>query len=94
MIKNSPKLELAAPVSLNAVVFRYIHPDLENDELDRINKEIISELQEQGIAVVSGTIIHGRWVLHVVNTNHRSVREDFDLLVQETLRLGDELSRI
>jgi glutamate/tyrosine decarboxylase-like PLP-dependent enzyme len=94
LIKNSPKLELAAPVSLNAVVFRYVHPELEKDELDRINKEIISELQEQGIAVVSGTIIHGRWVLHVVNTNHRSVREDFDVLIRETLRLGDELSQI
>lgn len=34
----------------------------------------------------------GRRFLHVAITNHRSRREDFELLVRETVRLGDELA--
>jgi hypothetical protein len=33
-------------------------------------------------------VIDGRYALRVCNTNHRSRREDFDLLVHEVLRLG------
>jgi len=51
----------------------------------------VVELQEPGLFVVSGTTVRGKYVLHIVNTNHRSRREDFDLLVQEVIRLGLEL---
>jgi hypothetical protein len=40
--------------------------------------------------VPSGTILGGRFSLRVAVTNHRSRREDFDLLVQEVLRHGRE----
>mgnify|MGYP000712382118 CR=1 FL=1 len=56
--------------------------------LDRSVGRINTALQEEGIAVPSGTTLNGRYVLHVANTNHRSRREDFDLLVREVIRLG------
>jgi glutamate/tyrosine decarboxylase-like PLP-dependent enzyme len=60
-------------------------------ELDELNKAIEIELQEQGVAVLSTTTIKGRAALHVVNTNHRSRREDFDVLVREVIRIGKAL---
>jgi glutamate/tyrosine decarboxylase-like PLP-dependent enzyme len=60
--------------------------------LDQLNKEIELELQERGIAVPSVSTIHGRTYLHVAVANHRSRREDFDLLVREVVRLGGELA--
>jgi aromatic-L-amino-acid decarboxylase len=92
LIKASPKLELCAPVTLNIVCFRYVAPQKRAHELNELNKQIIVELQEQGLAVLSGTIIKGRFVMRVANTNHRSRREDFDVLVREVLRIGGELS--
>jgi aromatic-L-amino-acid decarboxylase len=92
LVKASPKLELCAPVTLNIVCFRYVTPQLDVDELNELNKQIIVELQEQGIAVLSGTIIEGRFVMRAANTNHRSRREDFDVLVREVVRIGSELS--
>jgi aromatic-L-amino-acid decarboxylase len=59
--------------------------------LDALNREILVRLQEQGIAVPSGTTIRGRYHLHLAITNHRSRQEDFDLLIREVLRIGEEL---
>jgi glutamate/tyrosine decarboxylase-like PLP-dependent enzyme len=91
-IEKHPELELAAPVSLNVVCFRYIGAGLDDAALDELNRRIVVELQERGIAAPSGTTIRERYVLHVANTNHRSRRRDFDLLVREVVRLGKELT--
>jgi glutamate/tyrosine decarboxylase-like PLP-dependent enzyme len=91
LIDSSPELELAAPVHLNVVCFRYIKPGLNGIELDKINEQILAELQEQGIAVPSSTMINGNFVLHVAHTNHRSRREDFDILVRAVIRIGEEI---
>ncbi len=92
LIDASPELELMAPVVLNVVCFRFIREGMNDKALDRLNRQILIELQEQGIAVPSGTDIRGRFVLHIANTNHRSRREDFDILVRETIRIGNEMS--
>jgi len=78
-------LELVADVPLNIVCFRY------RDANDEENKEILMRLQESGLAVPSGTMIGGRFALRVANTNHRSRREDFDLLVDAVKRIGAEV---
>jgi len=62
---------------------------MENDELDHLNKTIEIELQEQGIAVVSGTVLKGKYVLHAAITNHRSKKEDYDILVKEVVQIGN-----
>ncbi len=92
LIDAAPELELAVPVTLNVVCFRYIRPGLDDTALDALNKQILVELQEQGIAAPSGTTVKGKYVLHVAHTNHRSRREDFDILVREVLRLGKQLA--
>ena len=88
LVEEADELELSAPVPLNVVCFRYVKPGMENDELDHLNKTIEIELQEQGIAVVSGTVLKGKYVLHAAITNHRSIQEDFEVLVNEVLRIG------
>ena len=91
LVNASPKLELSAPVTLNVVCFRYVAPDMDNYALDELNKQIVIELQEQGVAVLSGTVVKGKYVLRAANSNHRSRREDFDVLVREVIRIGKEL---
>lgn len=93
LIDASPELELVAPVTLNVVCFRYIRFGLDDTTLDTLNKQILAELQERGIAVPSGTTIRDKFVLHVAHTNHRSRREDFDILVREVIRIGEKLTQ-
>jgi glutamate/tyrosine decarboxylase-like PLP-dependent enzyme len=91
LVESEPNLELALPVSLNVVCFRYTCIGLDDELLDDLNKQIEIELQEQGIAVPSTVVVNNRNYLHVAITNHRSRWEDFDLLVREVIRLGNEL---
>ena len=91
LVDAAPNLERMAPVPLNIMNFRYVPESLDEGESDTINQEILMRLQEEGIAVPSSTRLKGRFVLRVANTNHRSRREDFDLLVKETLRIGREI---
>jgi glutamate/tyrosine decarboxylase-like PLP-dependent enzyme len=89
LVESKANLELALPVSLNVVCFRYTRSGLDETILDGINKTIEIELQEQGIAVPSTVVINSHNYLHVAITNHRSRLEDFDLLVREVIRIGD-----
>jgi aromatic-L-amino-acid decarboxylase len=48
-------------------------------------------LQEEGIAALSDTTVRSRHCLRVAIANHRTRREDLDLVVRETLRIGSEI---
>lgn len=91
LIDAEPDLELIAPVPLNIVCFRFAPKDANREELNRINEEILLRIQESGLAVFSSTTIDGTFSLRVAITNHRSRREDFDMLVQAVSKIGREV---
>ncbi|TPK69720.1 aspartate aminotransferase family protein [Mesorhizobium sp. B2-4-15] len=86
-IEAEPLLELAMPPTINIVCFRY-QPGIAGEPLKALNTEIMLRLQEQGIAALSDTTVHGEHWLRVAIANHRTRRDDLDLLVRETVRLG------
>ncbi|MER9642412.1 aspartate aminotransferase family protein [Mesorhizobium sp. M0239] len=91
LIEAAPRLQLAASPTVNIVCFRY-QPGLTGEALKALNTEIMLRLQEQGIAALSDTTVHGEHWLRVAITNHRTRREDLDLLVHETVRLGHDIA--
>jgi glutamate/tyrosine decarboxylase-like PLP-dependent enzyme len=91
LIKKREELELLTPVTMNIVCYRYIKPGLPVDQLNILNKEILMTMQERGIASPSYTILNGKYSIRVAITNHRSRKEDFEVLVNETIKIGDEL---
>ncbi len=91
-VRAEPKLELVAPVPINIVCFRYRGALDDEARIKALNTEIMLRLQEAGTAVPSDTTVQGRHCLRVAINNHRTRREDLDLLVAEVLRLGDTLA--
>jgi glutamate/tyrosine decarboxylase-like PLP-dependent enzyme len=91
LILVTPQLQLLAPVSLNIVCFRYAGRVSDEERLNALNKELLLRLHEGGVAAPSYTVLGGKYALRVCITNHRSRREDFDLLVREILRVGSAL---
>ena len=85
-------MELLAPIGLNIVCFRYNPGRLDDETLNALNKEILIQLQEQGICAPSYTTLNGRYCLRAAIANHRSVQDDFDVLVGETVRIGQKLT--
>lgn len=92
LVQDEPSLELLTPVTLNIVCYRFTIEGLSNETLNRINKEILIRLQEQGIASPSSTILKGNYAIRVAITNQRSRKDDFDLIAKETIRIGNELT--
>ena len=95
-IDAHPLLERLAPVALNIVCFRYADPasGLSAAQVDRLNTELVADLQESGIAVPSTTTVGGRTAIRVALVNHRTVASDLDVLLDAVLRLGARRVRL
>lgn len=91
LVDDSPFLERLAPAPLNIVCFRYNPGTVDEALLTRLNQELLIRLYESGIAAPSSTTLAGRYAIRVANTNHRSRKEDFDLLVETVVGIGRQL---
>ncbi|PSO15873.1 aspartate aminotransferase family protein [Bradyrhizobium sp. MOS003] len=76
-----PRLELLAPVNLNIVCFRYRADDA-------VNREIVADIQESGMAAPSSTTLGGRFAIRAAIVNHRTGEADIDTLVGAVLEFG------
>jgi aromatic-L-amino-acid decarboxylase len=92
LVRARAETELLTQVSLNICCFRFVAPDLTDTALNRINEEIVMDLQESGVAAPSTTKLNGKLAIRVNITNHRSTMSDFDLLVDEVVKLGQSIS--
>ncbi len=87
-----PRLELLAPVNLNIVCFRYRADDA-------VNREIVADIQESGMAAPSSTTLGGRFAIRAAIVNHRTEEADVEALVGAVLefggrRCGDEMIEV
>ncbi len=92
LVRLEPTLELVAPIGMDIVCFRFNPGGLNDDALNILNKEILMQLHEKGIAAPSYTTLDGKYCLRIAIANHRSTQDDFDLLAREVVRLGKELT--
>lgn len=82
-IAATPELELMAPVELNIVCFRYRAKDA-----DRVNRQIVIDLQESGAVAPSTTVLDGRVAIRAAIMNHRTGRDELDALIDGALAFG------
>src|SRR5512136_398752 len=88
LINEAHELELLAPVASNVVCFRFHVPNLPDEALNELNSKIPIMLMGMGAAMISDTKLRGLVALRVCIVNHRSRREDFDLLVTKVCEAG------
>ena len=82
-----PRLELLAPVQLNIVCFRYRATDA-----NKVNGDIIIDIQESGIAAPSTTVLDGQLAIRAAIVNHRTDISDIDALISAVLQFGAQRS--
>ena len=83
-IKETPELELLAPVELNIVCFRY----RAGDDAHRVNARIVADLHEAGDVAPSTTVIDGRLAIRAAIVNHRTSRAEIDTLIEKVVAAG------
>ena len=92
LVEKEPSMELLAPIGMDIVCFRFNPGGMDDAELNALNKEILMQLHEQGIAAPSYTTLGEKYCLRIAIANHRSTQADFDLLAREVMRLGKEIA--
>jgi aromatic-L-amino-acid decarboxylase len=88
-VKAEPALELMAPVRLNIVCLRYRCLDA-----NRVNADLVADIQESGVAAPSTTMLDGRLAIRVAIVNHRTGRQDVDRLLDAILSRGARATAI
>ena len=86
-IQAEPRLELLAPVQLNIVCFRYRAADA-----NKVNGDIVIDIQESGIAAPSTTVLDGQLAIRAAIVNHRTDTCDIDALIAAVLEFGAQRS--
>jgi aromatic-L-amino-acid decarboxylase len=84
-VQREPILELLAPVALNIVCFRVAAGAA---DLNALNKDLVADIQEAGIAAPSTTTIGGKLAIRAGVFNHRSLPADADALVDGILEMA------
>lgn len=91
-----PDLE-ACTTSLSITTFRYRPLDLKSGEekaesyLNRLNRELLTRLQESGEAYVSNAVIGGKFVLRACIVNFRTTLKDIHALPAIVAQVGKDL---
>jgi aromatic-L-amino-acid/L-tryptophan decarboxylase len=84
-IDSEAELERLAPVTLNIVCFRYCAAET---DLDALNAAIVADLQEDGVAAPSTTVLDGRLAIRAAIVNHRTGTDHVERLVDAVLARG------
>ena len=92
LVEAQDELEQMAPIGLDIVCFRYNPGGLDPSALNTLNRKLLVMLQEGGVAAPSYTTLQGNYCLRAAISNHRSRFEDFDLMVEEVVRIGRKLA--
>jgi glutamate/tyrosine decarboxylase-like PLP-dependent enzyme len=85
LVDREPALERLAPVTLNIVCFRFIAAD---GDLDRLNADIVADLQEAGVAAPSTTMVNGALAIRTAIVNHRTNHADIAIMVDAVIQAG------
>lgn len=81
-IDAADDLELAAPVTLSIVCFRYVpRGELTAEQLDELNKAIMESVQVSGDAFLTSTIVNGQFVLRACILHYATTQDDVAALL-------------
>ena len=93
LIRKEPNLEIMASVVSNVVCFRYVHDEVDESDIEGLNRMILNELWKINALMISSTMINGRYMLRACNVNHRSKYSDFNILIERITSIGETLAK-
>lgn len=92
VVESFKEFEIVTPAHMAIVTFRYMVPELSEEQIDDINEKIVNGIIQDGFAMISSTILKGRRVLRICTINPRTTEEDIRKTMELIKRCGDRLS--
>jgi len=91
-IVEEPMLQLATPVELSTVCFRYLGPGGHSEaDLNRFNPAVLKRVTERGRVYLSNASLRAKFCLRACIVNHRTTDADIDGVVPEVLESAREV---
>jgi len=85
-IRETPELELLAPVLLSVICFRHRGANgLSEEKLNHFNATLLKRVVERGRIYLSNASLRGKFCLRACIVNHRTTDSDVDNVVPEVL---------
>ena len=83
IVSQAEDFELLAPVELSICCFRYVPRELKgnDDQLNKLNEEIMGVVQKGGRAYLSNATVNGNFALRACITNFRTTKADVELTI-------------
>ncbi len=83
-LEKDGHFEILAPLTMNVVCFRYNPGNLTDDELNRLNEDLMQRINRTGKMYLSHTKLAGKFTLRMViaqtNVDHSHVEEAFHMI--------------
>lgn len=96
-IRETPELELAAPVTLSTCCFRYVPEALRGrtdqatiQQLNHLNRALLGRMRARGRSLPSATVLDGGFVVRCCFINPRTTLADIEAVVEEAVACGVE----
>jgi aromatic-L-amino-acid decarboxylase len=93
LIQRQPQLELMAAVTMNIVCFRFNPGNLDNEQLNTLNKELLMRMHETGAGAPSYTVLNGSYVIRCAITNHRTRKIHLEEMIADTVKISETLMK-
>ncbi len=87
-VRGEEDLELVVAPQLSILCFRFRPAQLDDERVDRLNRDIRDQVQLEGDYLMSATSVNGRPVLRVCIINHATRAEHIEGLLASVLRIG------
>ena len=86
--------QLVSPAQLAIVCFRYIHPGMSEEALDRLNGDIARSAAQEGCCFLSTTQVRSRTVLRMCTIQPSTTQSDLRMSIDCLKRFGEQLRRV
>jgi glutamate/tyrosine decarboxylase-like PLP-dependent enzyme len=92
-LHDARDFEVVSAGPLSITCFRYLPERLSgrHDEIDRVNRALLDRVQREGRVFLTGTELHGRFVLRACIVNFRTREADLDALIAALREAGEAL---
>jgi len=95
LVSRADDFELMAAVELSICCFRYVPPGVKpnDDELNRLNEQILTVVQKGGRAYISNANVNGKFALRACITNFRTTKRDVELTIEAVREAASQVGR-
>ncbi|MCP4201355.1 MAG: aminotransferase class V-fold PLP-dependent enzyme [bacterium] len=84
-------IEIVAAPQLSVVAFRLAPSNLEEEDLDRLNRELIRRINDRKRVFLTGTLLDGRFVIRICVLSFRTHRDRMEMCLDDIRNSVSEL---